>query len=110
MLVWHVDYNTSAWGSNSVNNTDGHPRVQIEAADGVKTLYGSVTTSPSDPFPGTGGKTEFTDTTNPSMLSWDGRGQNLPLTSITETEEGLITFDIAGGAVAPFVGTRRFGG
>lgn len=102
MLVWHVDYNTSAWGSNSVNNTDGHPRVEIEAADGIKTLpEGMVTTSPSDPFPGTALKTEFTDTTNPSMLSWDGRGQNLPLTSITETEEGLITFDIAGGAVFP---------
>lgn len=101
MLVWHIDYNTSAWGSNSVNNTYGHPRVQIEAADGVKTLYGNVTTSPSDPFPGTAFKTEFTDTTKPSMLSWDGKGQNLPLTSITETEDGLITFDIAGGATSP---------
>lgn len=56
MLIWHVDYNASAWGNNSPNN--GTPlRYDIEEAGGAK---GYATAS--DPFPGSRNITSFTPT------------------------------------------------
>ena len=46
MLIWHVDYKASAWGSNTPNN--GTPmRYDLEEADGSKGYAAA-----SDPFPG----------------------------------------------------------
>ncbi|MDE7376234.1 MAG: M6 family metalloprotease domain-containing protein [Muribaculaceae bacterium] len=92
MLVWHVDYNESVWDSNKVNNTPSHQYVDIEEADGTQTDY----TRDGDAFPGTKGVTSFTDTTRPSMKSWNNVGQQKPITEITETN-GIITFKVCGG-------------
>lgn len=96
MLVWHVDYNDNVWTRNQVNNTPSHQYVDIEEADGTQ----SEGSRAGDAFPGTGNKTSFTDDTRPSMKTWGGVRLDLPITEITETEEGLITFNVAGGAPA----------
>lgn len=97
MLVWHVDYNSSVWSSNTVNNSSYHQYVDIEEADNIQS-EGSRT---GDPFPGVSEKTSFTDDTTPSMRTWGGAKLNLPLTDIAESEDGIITFNVAGGAVLP---------
>lgn len=95
MLVWHVDYNATVWQRNAVNDTDGHPRVHIEAAGGAhfdQAYYGSAT----DPFPGAGNKTSFTDDTTPSMKSWSNKRQETPLTNIKENDL-IVSFTVKGG-------------
>ncbi|MCM1368979.1 MAG: M6 family metalloprotease domain-containing protein [Candidatus Amulumruptor caecigallinarius] len=95
MLVWHIDYNSSKWTSNVVNNTSSHQYVDIEEADGTQTEGSRA----GDAFPGTANKTEFTANTKPAMKTWSNTSINYPLTGITETPDGLIKFDILGGGV-----------
>lgn len=95
MLIWHIDYNTYQWASNSVNNTKSHQYVDIEEAnnnpDGsnASTLAGWA-------FPGTKNVTSFTDTTTPNMRSWSGANLETPITNIAESN-GIISFDVCGG-------------
>lgn len=93
MLVWHIDYDRQRWDNNSVNNISAHQYVDIEEADGVR----SEMTRSGDAFPGTANRTSFTDTTSPSMRTWDRKHLNLPITEIAEDNDGIISFHVAGG-------------
>lgn len=93
MIVWHVDYNTSVWNSNKVNNTPSHQYVDMEEADGTQ----SEGSRAGDAFPGTSHVTSFTSSTNPAMKTWSGTAINYPITDIAETN-GIITFKVLGGA------------
>jgi len=93
MLIWHVDYNSDVWNANTVNNSSGHQYVDIEEADGTRNEY----SRDGDSFPGTAGKTSFTDNTTPSMLTWSRQRLNLPITDIAESTDGVITFKVCGG-------------
>lgn len=95
LLISHIDYDKTVWDANKVNNTDGHPRVDIMEADGTQTLESDA----GDSYPGTTGKTEFTDKTTPSSLTWDGSLLDKPITNIKETN-GIITFDFEWEALA----------
>lgn len=92
MLVWHVDYNQFVWEQNTVNNSASHQYVDLEEADGTQ----NESTRSADAFPGTKNITSFTDDTKPSMKSWSGHRQELPITEIAE-KAGIITFKVAGG-------------
>lgn len=92
MLVWHVLYDSGVWTKNEVNNDENKQYVDIEEADGKQT----EATRAGDAFPGTSGKTSFTDTTKPSMKTWKGKSLNMPLTEISEND-GVITFKVKGG-------------
>ncbi len=94
MLVWHIDYDDYVWTSNTVNNTPSHQYVDIEEADGTQSEY----TRDGDAFPGTGNNTSFTDNTRPNMKTWSNRKMNLPLTGITESASGMISFDVDEGS------------
>ena len=54
LLIWHVDYNATAWGANRPNNSQPL-RYDLEEADGVKGYAAA-----SDPFPGSKKITTFT--------------------------------------------------
>ena len=102
MIVTHVDYDATAFSlsSNTVNNTEGHPRMTVVAADGqlqnaytlsssteAKTSYGG------DPFPGTGGVTELTDTSDVAPTVYNGTALGKPLYDISEDDDtGAVTF------------------
>ncbi|MDE7385605.1 MAG: M6 family metalloprotease domain-containing protein [Muribaculaceae bacterium] len=92
MLIWHVDFNQQVWDSNEVNNTASHMYVELEKADGTSSSYNISGWS----FPGTSGKTSFTNTTKPSMKTWNGTNIDMPITNIAE-KNSIITFDVAGG-------------
>ena len=97
MLIWHVDYDESIWGLNTVNNRSSHPYVDLEEADNVRTND----TRAGDAFPGTAGITSFTDSTQPSMMPWTNRSVDLPITDIAENEDGTVSFLVGGGFVLP---------
>lgn len=98
MLIWHIDYDEEKWASNTVNNTYSRQCVDIEEADNSQSYYKSA--RDGETFPGYYNKTSFTDDTKPGMKTWSGKRLGLPLTDITETPEGLITFKVAGGKAA----------
>lgn len=96
MLIWHVDYDSSIWTGNKVNNTQSHQYVDIEEANGNPNS-GSNSAMAGWAFPGASGiYTQFTDDTTPSMRTWAGKKLNMPITNIAEAG-GVITFDICGG-------------
>lgn len=95
MLIWHVDYNSSVWTSNKVNNTPSHQYCDIEEADGTQTESSRA----GDAFPGTANVTSFTSSTTPAMKTWTNQALNYPLTNIRE-ENGIIYFDILGGGTS----------
>lgn len=89
MLVWHIDFVQRVWDNNAVNNQPNHMYVELEKA--------SNQTAPAGwSFPGTSGSTEFTNSTRPSMKTWNGTNIDMPITMIEENN-GTVTFDIAGG-------------
>ena len=96
MLIWHVDFVQSVWDNNVVNNTSSHQYVDIVEAGGRTGTTASVQSSYT--WPGTYGKREFTSSTSPALKSWAGKAIDVPITSIVETPDGTITFDVCGGA------------
>lgn len=97
MIIYHIDQNyiNAHWSSNSVNDDETHQGVDIEEADGTLTTNNNG--DAGDPFPGTTGKTSFTDQTSPNSLSWAGAPTNKPITNISHSS-GVITFTYMGGA------------
>lgn len=93
MLVIHLDYDENVWWNNSVNASASRQRCTIIAADNAYSYYSLQ----GDPFPGTRGKTELTDSTSPSAKLYtaniDGvKLMHKPITEIAESEDGLISF------------------
>lgn len=86
MLITHIDFERSIWQINAVNNNTTHPRVTIVAADGSASI-----TPEGDAFPGTTGKSAFTDNTSPTSTLWNGSPLGRSVSSIHEAD-GLITF------------------
>lgn len=97
MLVWHIDYKSSKWTQNIVNNDPDHQYVDLVEAAAPLTMGRNPQ---YDPFPGRRRKTSFTDTTKPNALSWLGVASECPITEIKETN-GIITFNINGGGETP---------
>lgn len=102
MLIWHIDYDSNKWYSNTVNNTSGHQNIDLVEADGI---YGARTNY-NDAFPGGAGGpyTDFTMQTIPAFKAWSGYDLGLPVTEIAlDRISGEITFKVKGGAdrIAP---------
>ncbi|MCM1505256.1 MAG: M6 family metalloprotease domain-containing protein [Muribaculum sp.] len=94
MLIWHIDYNASVWRQNTVNNTPARQRVDIEEADNIQTEGSRA----ADAFPGIAKVTEFTDDTQPSMLTWSNVRLEKPITDIRESNK-TIFFQFKGGVI-----------
>ncbi len=106
MLILHVDFNANAWSNNEVNAIASRQRMTIIPADNKLT----AATLSGDPWPGTSGNTELTDTSTPAAKLYnansDGRKfMGSPITDIRESESGLISFTFSGGTnsiLSPF--------
>ncbi len=93
LLIYHIDENYfTTLGSNKLNANPSHQAIDLEEADNVR----STATYSADPFPGTGSKTSFTDTTTPNSKNWSGANTGKPITNISESG-GVITFDFMSG-------------
>lgn len=112
MLIWHIDFSYSRWALNVVNNWANHQCIDLVEAGEISYSGGYNVPNAATPFPGTSGKTEFTQDTAPAFCGWtkprsSSAEMTVPLyksiTNITEvpnvdetgTELGpdLITFD-----------------
>ena len=93
MLVLHVDYDSLAWTDNAVNVFRDHQRMTIIPADNI--LYKG--TLAGDPWPGTSGKTELSDSSTPAATLYNpnANGEKLmnhSISEISESSNGLISF------------------
>lgn len=89
MLVTRVDStNAYMWVTNQVNNYSS--RMYYELLRAGNTAVGDLA---SDPFPGTMGIPNITNTTHPSLLTYAGKLNPYSIMGITETN-GVITFDV----------------
>lgn len=85
MLIWHIDYDSSAWWMDSLNDNPSHQRIDVvEAGDLKVDSYSAGFYDISreylndDPYPGTQGIKEF------SAVSWTGANLGVNLYQITE--------------------------
>ena len=80
-MIVHIDYDPVAWDNNTVNNTEGHERVQIVPADG------NFTNPEGDLFPGTTYNTYFTEDSNPAPELYSEGALNKPIIDIRESND-----------------------
>ncbi len=96
LLIYHYDYTQEMvekyWSINGPNNNAKHRCLYIKPADGID----DINTRNGDTYPGRSGNTEFTDTSMPNSLNWNGEKTNTPITNIRE-EGGIIYFQVKGG-------------
>jgi len=88
MLIWHVDYNSTIFESNEVNNYGKHQYVDIVEASGEADNT-SASALAAYTFPGTKNVVSFN-----GFDTWSGKKINLPLFDIEETN-GVVTAHIA---------------
>lgn len=92
MLITRINYNSTTWNNNTVNNKDSLMGFNIMEADDSA----SFSTRTADPFPGTGNVTSYT----PKLTS--GTLLNKPVTEIA-LNSGIITFKYKGGGIVPMI-------
>lgn len=92
LVISHVDLNDSSvtkyWSQGLGNAYASHPCYDLKEADGIA----DNDTRAGDPFPGTSGRTFFTDEGTPNALSWSGLASNKPITQIAEANS-MISFN-----------------
>ena len=85
MIIYHVDgnYINTAADAINVGSHQGMYPVCANATGLPPATYGVINSS-GLPFPGSGNRTSFTDTTIPNALSWASANTNSPISNITE--------------------------
>lgn len=103
MLVTHVDYNERNWFYNTVNTDPKHQRCTIISAGNI--YEDNPIHRYKDPYPGRLGNTKLTNTSTPAATVYNQNTDNSyymnkPITDITESEDGLISFKFMGGSAS----------
>ena len=102
MMVYHVDYSSSSWINNTVNNISSHQRMSVLCADnnpvpawemvGGKIVYATREDYMGDMYPGYTNNTVISNTSQPAATAFRGGYFNRTLTEITRKDNGNITF------------------
>jgi len=97
LLIWHIAANVASYAPN-----DNHPlQVYPVCASSTTAIptntpssYGSIN-STGCPFPGTSGKTIFTDNSTPQAFTWTGLGGiGKPIKYIVENTNQTVSFGV----------------
>lgn len=96
LLVLHVDYDRDTWENNMINVDPEHQRLTIIPADGEYGLY-SYKSLAGDPYPGITENTALANYSTPASTVFNANSDgkyfmNKSIDSITESEDGLISF------------------
>jgi len=115
MLVYHVDENYIKANPSSINAGSHQGMYIIPAsstvANGIIVSDLVTLNSAGASFPGSTGKTAFTDTTTPNSISWAGTNTAKPITAVLEDNSTkTITLDFMGGTIgiAPTIQATNF--
>lgn len=90
LLIWHIDYDQTAWIRDSLNDVESHQRIDVVEAGNLKVTdyYDGFNTTHlvDDVFPGSQNVTSYT-----SLNSWAGTNLGVGLYNILE-ENGKVCF------------------
>lgn len=102
LMVWHIDYNRTAWNDNTVNSNKDHQRMTFLPADGsvgtlVETDYGyayeiSSDDEAGDPYPGKQKVAEVPQLTWYTAERYGTKTHQNLIHNISEDESGKISF------------------
>ena len=107
LLIVHVDYNSSEWSYNTVNDDPDHQRMTWIAADNnyqytiyKGTKYYTQSGAKNDPFP-YGSNNSFGKNTTPAATLYNKNSDNTyyldsSITDITQNSDGTISFNFNG--------------
>ncbi len=85
MVIYHVDGNYISTAGDAINAGSHQGMYPVCAnATGLPPANYGIINSTGLPYPGSGNKTSFTDTTIPNALSWASANTNSPITNISE--------------------------
>lgn len=88
MLIWHIDYNETAWFNDEMNDVENHQRVDIVEAGNlpVTSYYDGFEKNHliDDPYPGSQKVTYFD-----RFKSWSGKDMGIKLYQITEKDNNI---------------------
>lgn len=100
MVISYCHYDAQHWKRNTVNSPAiaGYEHVRIVAADNVWNTEG--TGEQGDPFPGSQNVTSFGPGNSAYMWQSTRKAPIFTLNNISESPEGLITFDFNSGTTA----------
>lgn len=97
LLIWKVNFKTSAWENNAPNNTSttGSPLHTVVSATGTKIGWdGSTDNCPKNTFPGSGRKTSWTGVSGKPLLNIAESNGVITLTYIEEPTVPVDPFDL----------------
>ena len=97
LLIWKVNFKTSAWENNAPNNTSttGSPLHTVVSATGTKIGWdGSTDNCPKNTFPGSGRKTSWTAVSGKPLLNITEQNGVITLTYIEEPTVPVDPFDL----------------
>lgn len=101
LVIWHVAYEKFYFSNNQVNLRQANQGVEIIKPNG-KIYYHEPEVGLANQlgwtYPGETGKTEFSTVSDPAMVPRIGKVRDLPVTDIAESEDGIVSFNVAGGA------------
>lgn len=94
LLIYHVHPNIDKYTeTNTVNAT--HPQcfypVCASYSNPNSKKYGNINTAEC-PFPGSKNVRQFSPTTSPSAVAWNGSASMVSITNITKNNDGSLTF------------------
>ena len=118
LLVTHVDYSSSAWSSNTLNNNAAHQRMTFISAANDPTTVGNAGSFQEwtralagHLYPGTSLNYNLTDESTPAATVFTGGLMHQPIRDITEHSDGTVTLsfciDEGDGVTAPQAGGKQ---
>ncbi len=96
MLAYRVDRtDDKIWENNRVNATAARPYYELLRATPKISSSKTITDGTGDPFPGSGEKSELSNSTSPSLRSWTTTSTPLILSNIVRNpEDGSVTITV----------------
>ena len=106
LLVFHVDYSQFAWDNNLVNTSRSHQRYRIIAANGTTSRASQYAAYPYL------ANDSLTDTSSPAARVFNvnvrqRQFMGKPITAISESADGLVSFDFMGGTASGIADVSR---
>jgi hypothetical protein len=94
MLIWKVNFSSSAWSGNTPNNTSGNPRYTLEIPNGTKigASYGTQNVWPYGS--GSSLKNSWDGVSGKPLKDIKKSGSNITLVYIEEPVEPIEPFDV----------------
>ena len=95
LLIWHVDQDVIDEGQiwNNVQGDESHPGIKLLQADNARHLQRNINRGdPGDPWPGSSGNVNWSATSTPNAVGYDGVDRGIAITGIPSASLSMNAF------------------